>query len=208
MTTAKTETLTVAVLAALERQLAARPGDEEYERHLDALRQKRETLSLRIQTIRSATSLLASVEPRIAAEIEWRNHLLDWRKTLCDELLAFPPRIRDDRELGSQQSVKLSIITIDRGHVSEDTGSCLETLRLGHLMRAAGYVEGPKIENQVCGRLPWFGAMPEVERRIQELQQQRDGAQARLDEAVLDDAEQGRLAAAGNVRREGFNAAP
>ena len=68
-------------------------------------------------------------------------------------------------------------------------------MRVGHLMRVAGYVEGPKIENQGLGRLLWFGLMPEVERRIKALQEQREDAQARLTDALLDDAERERLAA-------------
>ena len=68
-------------------------------------------------------------------------------------------------QMGKQQNVKLSIVTIDRGRLSEAGGWSLETLRIGHLMRAAGYVEGLKIEN-ATGRLPWFGSLPEVERRI------------------------------------------
>lgn len=138
---------------------------------------------MRIQSIRSALSLLASVSPRIAAEIEWRDHLVDWRKTLCDELLAFPARIRDDREAGKQQNVKLSITAIDRGFI-EGTGWELGTLRIGQLMREAGYKEGPKIENQACGPLPWFGSLPEVERRVKGLLEQRDAAQAPLEAAL------------------------
>ncbi len=199
-----TATTRADVLADIERQLAALPGDEEYQRQLDDLRQKREALSLRIQTIRSATAALTNVTPKIAAEVEWRDHLIEWRTTLCDELLAFPPRIRDDRELGKQQNVKLSIVTIDRGRVSEDAGWPLERLRLGALMREAGYAEGPKFENQTAGRLPWFGSLPEVEARINALHQEHAGAQARLDDALLDD--EGRAAKGAEIVRR--NALP
>lgn len=56
--------------------------------------------------------------------------------------------------------------------------------------------------------MPWFGSLPEVERRIQQLTTQRAEAQARLDEALLDDAERERLAAEDKARRAALNAAP
>jgi hypothetical protein len=84
----------------------------------------------------------------------------------------------------------------------------LETLRLGQLMREAGYVEGPKAKNQATGRLPWLRAMPEVERRLNALHQERANAQARLDESLLNDAERERLAAEDRARCDAFNAAP
>jgi hypothetical protein len=55
-------------------------------------------------------------------------------------------------------------------------------------MREAGYTEGPKIENQVSGALPWLGSLPEVERRLKDLHAQQDDARARLD-AVLREPE-------------------
>ena len=190
---------------SLQAELAALPNDEEsLQRQLDDLSQKRETLSSRILAARTATDALANMVPEMAAEIEWRDHLIDWRQTLCDELLALPPRIRTDRELGAKQNLTLSILTIDRGRPGDDAGWALENLRLGQLMREAGYREGPKIENQVIGRLPWYGSMPDVEHRIKELTNRRNDAQARLTEALLDDAEREQLAAERNAR----NAAP
>jgi hypothetical protein len=68
------------------------------------------------------------------------------------------------------------------------TGWELETLRLGSLMREAGYVEGPRIANQAHGELPWGGSLPDVERRVEALTAQRDDAQVRLDRAVAEPA--------------------
>lgn len=196
MTPAERNTKTDLALADIERQLAALPSEENLERQLAQLRQQRETLSTRMKTIRSVTSALAHLEPELATEIKWRDHLVGWRQTLCDELLAFPSRIRDDREWGRKQSVQLSIMAIDQGRFSDEGGWSLETLRLGHLMREAGYVEGPKIENQTHGRLPWFGSVPEVERRIADLQTRLASAEAALDEALMDDAARTAKAAA------------
>lgn len=202
--TTQTETPTVdTVLARLECDLAALPGEDTFQRQLDANRTARAVLEAQLQTIRTTRVALANLAPRIAAETEWRDHLVDWRKTLCDELLALPLRIRDERTLGVQQNLKLSILKIDSD--AEVAPWTLETLKLGQLMREAGYVEGPRIENQACGALPWYGSLPDVERRLQTLQQQRDAEQARLDESLLDDAERERRAA---ERRATFNATP
>jgi hypothetical protein len=184
MTTATITPTGDAIIAELQRELDARKDPSDMQAKVNAYITHTDSIAQRLQTIRSATAALANVAPRIAAEIEWRDHLIEWRRTLCDELLAFPPRIRDDRDLGKQQNVKQSITAIDRGGLSYGGSYGLCSLRLGALMRAAGYVESPKIENQVCGRLPWFGSMPEVERRLKALEQQRDDAQARLDEAL------------------------
>ena len=126
----------------------------------------------------------------LAPEQEWLDHLIGWRKTLCDELLALPSPIRDSHTLGVQRNLTLSIKTIDVGvAVVNGTGYDLTTLRLGALMREAGYEPtGADPHRNYRGVMPWFGSMPEVERRIQQLTKQRDDAQAMLDEALLDDA--------------------
>ena len=67
-------------------------------------------------------------------------------------------------------------------------------------MREAGY-EPPGADpgRHYSGVMPWFGSILEVECRIAKLQQQRDEAQARLDDALLDDTERARRAAEGKV---------
>lgn len=181
-------------LEQLEQDLAALPSDEVYQRQLDDLRQKREILSARIQTVRSATATMATLDQEIATHTNWFEQLTAWRKTLCDELLALPSPIRTDRDQGKKRNLELSIQTIDSG-LPADTGWELETLRLGHLMSEAGYVEGPRIANQVKGPLPWYGSLPTVEDRLKGLTKRRDDARARLDEALLDDTERDRRAA-------------
>src|SRR5688572_14538585 len=102
-------------LDQLEQAVAALPSDDHYQRQLDEHWQKREMLSARILTIRSATAALAAVDPEIAACTKWFEHLTAWRKQLCDELRALPSPIRTDREFGKQRNLQLSILAIDRG---------------------------------------------------------------------------------------------
>jgi hypothetical protein len=181
-------------LEQLEQELAALPSDYLFRRQLKDLQQKRENLSDRIRTVRSATVALAEVEEEIATDTNWFERLTAWRKTLCDELVALPTPARTARDQGKLRNLELSIQTIDKG-LPADTGWELETLRLGQLMRESGYVEGPRVANQVHGPLPWPGSLPAVERRLKALVQRRDDARARLDEALLDDAERERRAA-------------
>jgi hypothetical protein len=183
-----------AAVAQLEQDLAALPGDEIHQRPLDDLRKKREALVARIVTIRSARATLAGLEPEIAACATWADQLRTWRKTLQDEIVALPSPIRTDRDRGRLRNLQLSVVTIDSG-LPADTGWEVETLRLGQLMRESGYVEGPRVANQVHGPLPWHGTLPAVENRLKALVQQRDDARARLNEALLDDAERDRRAA-------------
>ena len=127
----------------------------------------------------------------------------------CDRE-GIPPRIRSDKELGTQQNLTLSIRTIDFGlGVVNGTGYGLDTLRLGALMREAGYAPtGADPDRNYGGVMPWFGSLPEVERRIQQLTKHRAEAQARLDEALLNDADRAAIAAADKARRDALNAAP
>jgi hypothetical protein len=90
---------------------------------------------------------------------------------LCNELRALPERIRDDKTFGLKNNLTLSIRVIDVGPVAANgTGYDLTTLRLGVLMREAGYEpEGADPDRRYCGVMPWFGSLPQVERRIAEL---------------------------------------
>jgi hypothetical protein len=109
--------------------------------------------------------------------------------------------------MGRRQNLELSIRVIDRGlAVVGGTGYTLETLRLGQLMRDAGYVQVDT--GGSTDALPWFGCTTEVEHRLKKLMAERDQAQAVLDEAMLDDAEREQLAAADKIRRDALNARP
>ncbi|MBE3071702.1 MAG: hypothetical protein IMZ67_01890 [Acidobacteria bacterium] len=190
-------------LESLENELAALP-DEQVLPDLamtvaerNAITIKRHVLKRQIHNIRAATSALAEIAPRLADVAKWRDDLAAWRQTLCDELMALPQRARTGPELGRLQNLKFSIMTIDRGAgASDGTGWEKETLRLGALMRASGYVPATPVEGQAYGRLPWFGSLPDTEQRLAELQRRRDAAAAVLEDALLDDDERARRAAA------------
>ena len=73
---------------------------------------------------------------------------------------------------------------IQRGQSDND----LTTLKLGALMVADGYeIVGADPARYYGGGLPWFGSLPEVQRRLEDLDRRREEAQAALDEALLDD---------------------
>jgi hypothetical protein len=79
---------------------------------LDELSTK-STLTLRMHTIRSAARLPGTSTRRSKLNVEWRDHFVEWRKTLSDVLLAFQPRTCDDRELGRRRNVGPSLHPID-----------------------------------------------------------------------------------------------
>jgi hypothetical protein len=198
MTIATVET----TLIALENELAALgdPGDVSLTYNAQAeFARRQSSLTGRISTIRMAQRTLAEVEPQLAADIEWLAMLNTWRATLNDELDALPPVITrttlgDGAEMVSCRSalqeaqargLSYGLLIIERGlRVLSETGTMLETCRLGELMRASGFTHSePAPPGEVGARLPWRGSVPLVERRIRELQQRRDDARARLDNA-------------------------
>ena len=162
-----------AILSRLEREFAANPTD---------------VRGSNIANIRSAATLrgdvdqeLARFRPLLVAE----EHL---RKQLCDELFDVPSPIRTAQARAAHRTLTLSIQVLDRGPgVLADTGCALETLRLGQLMREAGYEQNvPPPSGEIGLRLPWFGSIPEVTRRIRKLEERKKDAQARLDAALAD----------------------
>lgn len=119
---------------------------------------------------------------------QWLAHLTSWRQTIDAELLAMPPRIRNNKELEQQQRLTFSIRLIDFGLGVSTLGPIvsLSSTRVGDLMAASGYVtDGPALR----GPNGWRGALPETEKRIKTLTKQRTAAQAALDAALLTDEE-------------------
>mgnify|MGYP001591526214 CR=1 FL=1 len=153
-------------------------------RQLNDYEERRRILSARIAAYRAATSTLAEVDPQIAPLKKWHGHQVAWRKTLCDRLLALPARLRDPVQLALQQSLRLSIIRIDRG-LDFMNDMLPANLPLDDLMREAGYV--PRDPVARAHGEAWFGCLPDVERRLRDLQKRRDAAQADLDDALRDE---------------------
>jgi hypothetical protein len=174
-----------------------------------AMQRRRADLDRRLMRARDATATLAALATD-DADAQWRDRLEAWRRVLCDELLALPPRIRDAPTLGVQQNVTLSIRAIDFGlRVLENTGYGLTNLRLGELMAGDGYEHiGADPERNYAGEMPWHGCLKEVEHRINDRERRRAAAQAQLDEAFMDDDVRARRDAEADRRRAELNARP
>jgi len=192
-------------LEQMEKELAGLPDGRIDMLKAKEAESKRQTRVARIEAGRTAQATLAAVDPEMATLTEWKGHLEGWRQTLCDELLACPPRARTGPERGKRQNLTMSIVMLDRGLKLDGTGYSLETLRLGELMRESGFVAAPPVKDlEAFGRLPWFGSLNWVEKQLKQLQERRDAAQAALDDALMDDGERARRAA----ERNALNARP
>jgi hypothetical protein len=155
-------------------------------RQLEAYEMRRSWFRAKIQDATNAMQTLANVEPKIAADEKWRLDLNTWRPILARELVDLKGPDR-----GRAMNLTWSLQCIDRGiRVLEDSGWQLETTRLGELMRQSGYVQSAPEPgtNQILGKLGWFGSLPDVERRLQELAKERADAQVRLANALRDPA--------------------
>jgi hypothetical protein len=179
--TSATETLDAATLLdRLEAKRAALPDEQHLRDELERLLTHAAQIDGSIDAIRFPTRALASLNGQLVAPTQWFDFLTGARQTCCDELLACPSR--DSRR---EANLKRSIQVIDRGlDAIADTGIALNDLRVGELMMAAAYREGPRYENQACGELPWAGSLPAVEQRLADLRARRDDEQARLDAAL------------------------
>jgi hypothetical protein len=129
----------------------------------------------RIADARSALAILGDVEPKLAQALKWLHDAGYWRKQSCDKLFDVPSPIRTAAARAAHRTLTLSIQVLDRGPgVLADTGCALETLHLGQLMRESGYEQKVRPPSGEIGlRLPWFGSIPEVTRRITQLEARR-----------------------------------
>jgi hypothetical protein len=198
-------------LEQLEQLRAARldPRDLPHtttRREADAYAAETAALDHRAETAKAAMATLATLATD-DADAEWLDRLNVWRKTLCDELLALPSRIRDARTLGVQKNVTLSIRAIDFGGGQfRNSGWELESSRLGALMIADGYeVVGADPAQNYGGRLPCHGSIKEVEHRMKDAARRRARAQAQLDSALMDDDERAKQEAEAKELREALN---
>jgi hypothetical protein len=190
-------------LAELEAQRAAIPDDDA----LPGIQQRRRDLDRRLRQARDATATLAELhEP----DVTWEERLHAWREVLCDELLAMPPRIRDAHLLGLQRNLTLSIRCIDFvPSLLKDTLYDVSTLRLGELMREAGYeAQGADPDRNYAGTMPWAGSLRDIEHRTKDVTKRREAAQSALDDALLDDDERAKREAESKARIAALNALP
>lgn len=151
-----------------------------------------DALDGRIHAIHTASAALAElgrVEPLTAwlVKLHGTDGNGGWRKTLCDELLTLPARVRDRAEMDRQQDLTFSIKLIDFGFGIAKMGIVtLEPTAIGRLMQAAGYaVSGESLR----GPNGWLGSIKEVELRIKDLTKRRAAAQSALDAALITDEE-------------------
>ena len=178
-------------LEAMQTELASLldpmdiPGDWT-PRQRESYESRRSWLGAKIQDATGAQATLDKVVPQIAALEEWRAFLVPTRATLCAEVMAMG-KPSTPKEYGQRQNVLFSIQVIDRGvRVLEDTGYGLGTIRLGALMRAAGFPQSARVDNQLVGDMPFYGSLPVIEEQLKALTKERDDAQYRLAAALRD----------------------
>ena len=109
--------------------------------------------------------------------------------------------------MGLARNLAESLDVVDRGPRPVDRGGRdLETLRLGALMRAAGYEQvGADPNRNYGGTLPWYGALPDVERRIETLATRRAAADAALVDALRSDDERATREADDQAQRDALH---
>lgn len=196
-------------LAELTAQRAARENLNEvlrsmpqHEAHAyDAETAEIDALIVRIGKVAAACS---SLQSSLDADVEWLPHLKAWREALSAELLAMPPRIRNERELEQKVDLEWSIRLIDHGSSAMALPVVtLQPTRVGRLMRQAGFeVQGEGLR----GPRGWRGSLPEVEARIKANTVERDKAHAKLDALLLSDSERAERDAAVAAHRAALNA--
>lgn len=101
-------------------------------------------------------------------------------------------------------------LSIDFGlGVLKDQEYELSTLRLGQLMREAGFaVADADPDRNFSGVLSWFGSLSEVEKCCEQHARRRAEAQSMRDEALMDDDERAKPAAENNAHCDALDALP
>jgi hypothetical protein len=114
------------------------------------------------------------------------QHLAEWRKTLCAELLQIKSPVRSREAIERSRDLTFSIRSIDFGFErAAPLGIVTLTGRLGELLRAAGYATDL---GELYGPHGWRGSQKQVERRMAQLTARRAQLEALLADALLDDA--------------------
>jgi hypothetical protein len=153
-------------------------------REVQTYEDRRRTLVRTIGQVHTWTATVAELTPQIDALTKWRDFLIPARQKLGDELLTPADNPRDPVYRARVHALKLSITRIDRG--LDLLGEMLPAnLPLDDLMREAGYI--PRDAVARAHGDAWLGTLPDTERRLRELTQKRDDAQARLDFVLRDE---------------------
>lgn len=187
MTTAAETLAPEAVLAAVREELKRMPSLLDLpaswtRRQIDEHETRRMTLDNNARRIQSELERLIEHDTQLRPLEEWREHLLAWRRTLADELSALPAP-KSPREQGVIQNYTLSLRAIDDAF-RPDTGYALQSLRLGALMAAAGFVADTPADGQMFGNLAWHGSLPNTDYRIADLTKRRAETQGHLNAAM------------------------
>jgi hypothetical protein len=172
-------------LAQLTRDLAALgdPGDVLLTYNAQArFAREQSWLQGRISTLRASVRTLAEVEPQIATLTTWRDHLIEWRRILSEELAALP--VSNAPPLFARyQALTWSLQRIDRG-LDFMNELLPANLPLDDLMRASGYIPRDLVA-RAHGEC-WLGTLPQTEHRLTALIARRDDAQTRLEQVIAE----------------------
>jgi hypothetical protein len=146
--------------------------------------QRRREASWHASRAPDALKTLLAWEERLDADREWQTHLHTWRGVLAAELAALPstPSRTLDRKIASL-TASLRVIDLGLGTLA-DYGCALAPLRLGELMRRAGFAPLPPPPGAPLNfqsDLPWFGGLDEVESRVREAQRRIADARSKLE---------------------------
>jgi hypothetical protein len=174
---------------------------------LDANRQRRLTLERDLDALNKAA---ADVTQLGSAEDDeaWLTQLRTWRQILVDELKTHTAySTRNPKIKGRQNNLIASIKCIDRGpQAIAMSDYSLVSCALGKLMIEAGFsITGADPSLNYEGVLPWFGALPEVEQRLESLATKRKQAQAALEYALLDEETRAQQEADAAALRKAMN---
>ncbi len=169
------------ILVKLQQELAALLDPRDYPgewtlRQRETYERTRVELNRRIGAIRNNLSILADYDAKLAPITATVKLLTPWRKEFCDELLACPPRHPRAVPLGA------AIKAIDFGVAWSSGMAVVPTLLREKLMAAFVPTWG---KND-----PWLYIADDLqscEKRLTELNAQRNAAQAALDAALLSD---------------------
>jgi hypothetical protein len=195
----------------LEELIAARATRKEYgdlplqmtRDEANAYLAKTELLDRRIGHARGARSTLADLTPKLEPHVKWRDLLVQWRENFCQQLLALPRHDRDRATQERRQALLLAVANVDRGAMVWPNGAYMLGAPLAEAIAAARY-EAPAERPGPY----WGGSLPEVKKRIDDLQRRIDAARAQLDEALLDDAARAARDAASAERAAAARALP